>query len=484
MENTTRAQRLGMAGGTFLTTWAMVQHGGEGAIIGAVLASVVASNADRIIGWFSGSGGQSPLPDGITEEDIVAYRRQLADNTDLSQETADFILTEESSDLQTFRQLLPVIQKMIYEDRNKPPLKRRLLVGYSNGKLYYTTMESLYSCGIGGTGRTGKSTTVRFLLFQLILMGFRFIMVDPHIQHADESLAYQFKQFTKCHAMPPCDAQDENLLRRVRALHKELRRRIDNGVIDGIPVLFVLDEFNGVMRRASEQVKKELADLLLEIEQEGGKFGIYVWVIGQRWAENDLGGKGSWGVAIRTSLMSKIAHRFSDETQAACFMGTSSLKQQNVQLPKGRYLFLDSDGKRMQITTPLTLAEDSTLVLNILMGMSTARQQEVHTEKLVDERAKQVEPDKTGKTVSTGDEEGTASDSLSSKRHISHDGDTTATQEVHGVFPSDWTLEQARVAKNMYQERVAKEDILKYLGKRGTASVRRGELNQILAMEI
>lgn len=298
----------------------------------------------------------SPASEQVNQP--ISYRSQ--------QEQADFTLSDNGGTLKTFRQLMGsgTIQKMLHEDRNKPLVDRRVILGYKDERLVYITMKSLYSCGIGGSSSTGKSTTVRFLLFQFILLGFKLVMIDPHISDEEESLAAQFANFQDVHAMAPCGGNDERVLSRAKAMHTELLRRMELGEKNGFPLLLVIDEFNGLMRRASDEVKDRLSALLLDIEQEGRKFGVYAWIIGQRWTENDLGGKGGAGVAIRTSLVSKIAHRFSDEAQAAVFMGTNaaSVKQQNARLPRGEYIFLDADGGRYQITTPLTLSGDGDLV--------------------------------------------------------------------------------------------------------------------------
>lgn len=268
--------------------------------------------------------------------------------------------------VQTFRELLEsgIVQQAIREGR--------MILGYTGGVLRYGSWLDLYSCGIGGVSGSGKTTTVRFLLFQAILAGARLIMIDPHIEEQEESLAAQFRQFTGVHIAQPCNDAPASVLKRIRWLEKERQRRKLAGVKSPAIVL-VIDEYNALMR--VDDVKKELSALLLSIAQEGRKFGLFAMLIGQRWSHQDIG-----GADIRTSLASTLAHRFTDEEQAKKLVGSRN-GARCLELPQGHYLFRDTQGALSEMITPLTTMEDGDFIQSILNARAGAENTVENTEK-------------------------------------------------------------------------------------------------------
>lgn len=245
----------------------------------------------------------------------------------------------------------------------------KMLLGYQqDGTLRLGSWLDLYSVGIGGVSGSGKTTTVRFLLFQAVLAGARLVMIDPHLHDPAESLAAQFQALTGIHQLPPCDDAPDQVMRRITWLNREYRRRKSGA--SGEPLIFVVDELNGLLRRLDDERKKALADLLLDIAQEGRKFGLYALLIGQRWSHADLGG-GKIGAAIRDSLASSIAHRFKSEAQARLLVGgrESALC---LELPTGQFLFRDTDGGLARMITPDTQVEDGAIIAGLLRDSFTS----------------------------------------------------------------------------------------------------------------
>lgn len=237
----------------------------------------------------------------------------------------------------------------------------KMLLGYVGGQLRYGSWLDLYSCGVGGVSGSGKTTTVRFLLFQAILAGARLLMIDPHIGDPEESLAAQFRTFSDVHIAAPCDDTPAAVLKRIRWLDKERQRRKVAG-IKSPALIFVVDEFNALMR--VEEVKKEMAALLLAISQEGRKFGLFAMLIGQRWSDQDMGGA-NMGAAIRSSLASTLAHRFTDEMQAKKLAGGKH-GADCLELAPGHYLFRDTNGALSEMITPYTTVEDGAVIQSLL----------------------------------------------------------------------------------------------------------------------
>jgi hypothetical protein len=227
------------------------------------------------------------------------------------------------------------------------------------------TWLDLYSCGIGGVSGSGKTTTIRFILYQSIIGGASLLMIDPHIGDAEESLAAQFADFKDVHVMPPCDATPKLVRERVRFYDGEYRRRVALG-IKGPPMILVIDELNAMMR--VQDTREELAELLLEIAQEGRKFGLFAMLIGQLWDQDSLGGPKA-GAKVRMSLSSKLGHRFSDENAAERFMGSAKWGRilADEAMPQGHYYFKDTKSSVSHSVTPNTVYEDMQLVRQLRM---------------------------------------------------------------------------------------------------------------------
>lgn len=290
--------------------------------------------------------------DGLRVQNYLSNVHNLT-GAGLPELAATPALEIEEPSVRTFRQLL--------EDGtvDRAIANQQMLLGYADGQLRYGSWLDLYSCGIGGVSGSGKTTTVRFLLFQAILLGARMVMIDPHLHEPEESLAAQFTMFRSVHVQPPCDDKPADVAKRVAWLDREYLRRKAGG-IKGPPIVFVLDEFNALVRHLPDEVRKELADLMLNISQEGRKFGLYGMLIAQRWSEHDLGGK-NYGAAIRGSLASTLAHRFQDEEQAKKLAG-SRQGPLCLSLPQGHHLFRDTEGTQTEMLTPATYKADGEII--------------------------------------------------------------------------------------------------------------------------
>ncbi|MBV9690948.1 MAG: DUF87 domain-containing protein [Ktedonobacteraceae bacterium] len=360
MSEETRNDKLLLAGASLpLIEGAIAAlHGGPiGAIVGLGLSGIVYLVADEMAQ--RGKAVVLPRPSfqqGSNNKQSFFYRAFNGKDFREEEEPEEY---EEELLLEglTFRELLElgVIQKAISQGK--------MLLGYADGVARFGSWEDYYSCGVGGVSGSGKTTTVRCLLFQTVLARGKLIMIDPHIEEQQESLAAQFKVFTTSHVFPPCGDNQSAVIKRIRWLMKEYTKRKEHG-IKGPHIILVLDELNALIRRLPPELRKELADLLLTIAQEGRKFGLFALLIAQRWSEQDLGGR-NFGAAIRTSLASTLAHRFTDEEQAQKLIGRKNAAR-CLELEQGHYLFRDTQGQLMEMTTPLTVESDATYIQRLL----------------------------------------------------------------------------------------------------------------------
>lgn len=264
--------------------------------------------------------------------------------------------------------------------------QNKIVLGYTQNELRFGSWFDLYSCGIGGVSGSGKTTTVRFLLFQAVLAGSQLIMIDPHIGEKEESLAAQFSDTLRraLYLFDPCGDVPSFILQRVRWLKKEMADRKLKGKKTPI-IMLVIDEYNAVMR--DEQVRKAVAELLVIIAQEGRKFGVFAMLIGQRWSAQDIG-----GADVRTSLASTLAHRFTDVDQAKKLVGDGREANKCLRLAQGHYLFRDTSGALNEMTTPNTVAEDGEYIQQLLDHPETSIRNQPETSPKVVESSGYTEP--------------------------------------------------------------------------------------------
>lgn len=244
----------------------------------------------------------------------------------------------------------------------------QLVMGYQQSaatkawELRYGSWLDLYSCAVAGVSGSGKTTTVLFLLLQAILAGAKLMVIDPHIADPEESLAARLELFSDAMIVPPCDHTPKEVLRRIRWLKKELTRRKEHGIKPPAcdRIVFVIDEFNSIMQKGGD-LAEELQALLLEVEQEGRKFGMFAMLIGQNWSANSIG-----DAVIRQCLASALVHRMSEVAQAKKLLPLSKHANATIELDQGYWMFKDTRGQFTNMYTPYTDEFDSPQVARYL----------------------------------------------------------------------------------------------------------------------
>ncbi len=175
-----------------------------------------------------------------------------------------------SVDVPSFAQLL---------DRGLIAPDRPLILGYTNSGMLTGSWRDLYSSAIAGLTGSGKTSTLRLLACQSAVLGARFVVIDPHADAGDESLAATLGPL---HASMLCEPADTE--RSIRDAANLVRMRLDarlRGDKDRTPLLLCIDEFTRLMR--SPALAAELTGLVEAIGQEGRKVGIFALLSGQIW---------------------------------------------------------------------------------------------------------------------------------------------------------------------------------------------------------
>ena len=163
--------------------------------------------------------------------------------------------------------------------------ERRLLMGYDvdGGKLWSKGLGSLFSFGLAGVQGTGKTTTTRFVLAQAALQGARLVIVDPHRDTGEESLAGTLSPLRPAFALDPA-ADDDEIRETLRLIHAEIDSR-ERGARGPI-LIWAVDEWTDLARR---RVADELRDTARRVSTVGRKLGVYAAISGQGWTKESAG---------------------------------------------------------------------------------------------------------------------------------------------------------------------------------------------------
>jgi hypothetical protein len=236
------------------------------------------------------------------------------------------------------------------------------------------TWKDLYSSAIAGVSGSGKTTTVRFLAAQSAFHAARWVLLDPHADAGDDSLAGTLQPLSSTFLCAPA-VQPRAMLESVRLVTEELDRRLASRSADRFPLVIAADEFTSLMRG---DLAEPLAALIERIAQEGRKVLVFALVSGQVWTAERTGGS-----ALRDSLASCYVHRMK-RRQANHLLQLGDELPETLNLQTGHALLYRTTGELIEVTIPNTTAGDISRVASLLasnrhMDMPTIGQNEAYS---------------------------------------------------------------------------------------------------------
>jgi hypothetical protein len=281
-----------------------------------------------------------------------------------------------------------------------------LLGPSDDGNFKRIPCKKLFSTIIAGIPRTGKTTTVFWILTQVLVRGGRFFVVDPNkdyeSEEGDRGLAGELEALADFMVFPACVGTKQELLDRMRWMYRELLRRKQPGYIvkNSEAVLAIMDEFNSVAQVLSTETvvivhdEEELnfAKTLALLEREGPKYGLAFMLIGHKWTKDDIGGDN----AVRTNATTYLCHKMNDAHQADLLLKGKSDKI--LKLPVGAYLATGPQFEEhaTKIYTPMITARDIPVIRGLL---STSRARPEHVQMTATARPISPTDDESGRAM-------------------------------------------------------------------------------------
>jgi hypothetical protein len=232
---------------------------------------------------------------------------------------------------------------------------RPLLLGYSDGQPLTGALKDWRSGAIAGLPGAGKTTTQRFIAGQAALQGARLVILDPHADAGEESLAGTLAPLAPAFLCEPA-TDPRAMVHALRLVDGIMQDRLHGAPVT-YPLFVFVDEFTSLMGRSD--LAGPLATLLEAIAQEGRKTLIQGVISGQIWTVNRAGGS-----ALRDSLASTYVHRMK-RGQAQVLLPTAEARKAET-LPTGAAVLWRADGTLADVTIPWTSGADMLAIGRVL----------------------------------------------------------------------------------------------------------------------
>lgn len=352
----------------------------------------------------------------------------------------------------------------------------RIILGpLENGQLAKLKIKKCFSTLVSGLPSTGKTTTVFWIAGQLVIVGARLWIIDPHINFQDEegnkSLAAELEALADSFVFPPCDDNQQQVLYRMRFMYSELRKRQQPGYIVRAQntIIGIMDEFNSIAEGIDPAITvvthegRELnfARTLALLEREGRKFGLHFMLIGHKWTQQDIGGDN----AVRTNATTYLCHQINDQDQARLLLGSRGKELLNLTV--GEYWITGPTWNESpaKICTPMISAVDLPLLMQIksrgvqILNQSNFTENTVST--VVSEDMSASSPIQTSDTFNGHDTEAlekpvdmsgdntTLTPDLQAKMHLVLDMDAKQSSQneiISAIWGADPSTRQGRAA--------------------------------------
>src|SRR6266568_3545 len=182
----------------------------------------------------------------------------------------------------------------------RPSQQQILLALGPGGERVTVPVKALCHVALAGATGGGKSNLMRLLLPQLLCVGARVILADPHYTPVDVESDEDWRPIARRLMMEPAimypAIKDVLSWLALKELPSRLERRRDMEPM-GDPIFLAIDELPAIVKRIPE-APEYMADLL----REGRKVGLYLVSAAQDWLVKTVGGTGAVRDCFRTAF--------------------------------------------------------------------------------------------------------------------------------------------------------------------------------------
>jgi hypothetical protein len=346
-------------------------------------------------------------------------------------------------------------------------------------------VPALDLCHVAFAGKTGggKGSLMRLIMVQLCYIGAPVALLNPHYMRwvkakegdafdedwspfegihphvkddKGENVPYLQKSPVDCAEMPVIG---ECLAWAATKLLESRKQRARTSEVNFIPYFIVIDEWPEILTELGRGMAAYLSKLL----RGGRKYRIYVIIASQDFQVKTMGIDGEGGVR---KCLPTVFYTGGDLTTRRELLNEVTRETPENKIGKGVVLMRCTGTQNEVVLARVPFVDNEAVYMLLGPTRFVRSQQEVHTDDL-----QLAKPDDEHSSLPTGANLGP------NEQDIGND------EQSSSALPSDWTAKEAEMARAMWREHVEKGAILRLLGKKGTAAVRRNELNCILQLE-
>lgn len=218
---------------------------------------------------------------------------------------------------------------------------KSLLAGYdANLNPLYIELADCGFMGIGGQPRVGKSTYVKLLISQMILLGWHVFISDPHA-HKEDGLLPNLRPLSGVLSPRKQAFTPAEIAAQIRLVDKIGRRRVNGEDKSRTPVVLVIDEFTNLVWR--KLLPDDVLAILPSMAVEYAGVHVHGMIISHDYSKASLGG--DLGAALRRSFTHRSVLRM-DAANAEFLLppGQTAILKQVPTLEKGQLMYWSPEG--------------------------------------------------------------------------------------------------------------------------------------------
>lgn len=184
----------------------------------------------------------------------------------------------------------------------------------------YLEMGSFATVAICGQSGSGKTSTIRFIIAQMILNNVQTIVCDPHGNAGNGSLKDGIAPLEHLLALPVAVTLEDRISA-FRMVHTILRNRIAGKDTSTQKICIILDEATLHFLECDKEQSQEFTRFLMDLSNEGRKKDICCFLLGQSWKADFVGSR-----TVRSAITHVLFHR-SNEAEIKLFVESMPAKE-------------------------------------------------------------------------------------------------------------------------------------------------------------
>lgn len=220
-------------------------------------------------------------------------------------------------------------------------------------KPFYIEWDSFSVMAIVGASGSGKTSTARLMLCQLLLNDIDIMICDPHGYIENQSLTHSIKPLQQF-LLQPIAIDKDSRIRAIRHAGMEFNKRKNNPAASKRKFVLIIDELTAHFMECDSSEVHEQEQILLAIANQARKVNMRIILIGQNWKQDYIGSR-----SVRSSINAIIFHRINgDEVKLLSENTPATIRRQITQLKQGYAILYSQTNIYQYVKIPYISIDD------------------------------------------------------------------------------------------------------------------------------